>query len=332
MLKFWTALLGQKIEISRLSGWELAGLQSYGLPFMSADINELKREISWYNKIRIELEVEDRAIAHDDDRPGLDRSGTNKLAKSMGIRVAVQVMTALRLFKPRSYVGLGPVYLVDRSWRTYRNLCMDISAYFSSTHSITSPVVKLERYQLEKDEYEDFKQFWTTYGEDCDPAIDSPLSPAIRRFNQMFSSKSYRDQIVDGYLGFETTMAYEGVTNFRFPARAVLLFQDRELYLSNSEEMQLRFVYEFMNRLQRKRNSIVHNDAKLGMGDYNAHSDLPKDPSIDDLSSRGFVLETRYVLSQAIQVYSELLAEYDLSIQEINQKKIDPKIIDALCD
>lgn len=320
------------IEISRLSDWELSGFQSYGLPFMSTDIGDLKRDIRWSNKIRLEIEIKHRATAHDDERPGIARSWTTDLAKQMGVRIAVQVMTALRLFKPRSYVGIGPVYLVDRSWRAYRDFCMDVEAYFDSAHSSSSPVIRMVSYQLEKDEYEDFRQFWTSYGDVCDPELDSYLSSPVRRFNQMFRSKSPEDRVVDGYLGFETTMAYEGVTKFHFLARAIFLFQDRNLYLSNPKEMKLRFIHDFVKRLQNERNRIVHDDAKLEMGAYDPNVDLPDDPTVDDLSSREFVWETRYFLSQAIQEYSELISKYGLSIQEINQKKIDPKIIDAVCN
>jgi len=214
--------LPSEVEISRLTDWELAGVQTYGSPHVTSDLSTLRRKLRWYYKLMIDIEIEDLPAAHEERRPGIDRSWTSLLAKQIGIRIAKQLVTVLRLFEPRNYVGIGPAYVTERSWLTHRNLCMDISGYFSSSDSQETPIVKLERYQLDRENYDELNSFWRKLATACDPKADTELSSAIRRFNQTFKSKSYEDKIVDSYIGFEKTLANnEGVSSFRLRAKRV---------------------------------------------------------------------------------------------------------------
>lgn len=325
--------LSPEIEISRLTEWELAGIQTHGSPHATTDLKDLKRRLSWYYKLTIDIDVEDLPTAHEKERPGIDRSWTSQLAKQVGIRVARQVRTVLRLFQPRGYVGIGPAYVMERSWLTHRGLCMDIGGYFSSSDSLETTLVKLEHYRLHREDHDDINSFWEGIASTCDPEADTRLSTAIRRFNQTFRDKSYEDKIVDCYIGFEKTLANDDrVSSFRFPARAVLLFQDQSLYLRNSSEMSAEFVYEFIDLLQNKRNGIIHDDAKLNMGDFEGDRDRPAELTVECLSSYEFTIEARYLLSQAIQSYQELLEKKDITIKEINRETIDPKIVNILTD
>ena len=211
--------------ISKLTDREMAGIQTYGHPHVSSRKGKTKKNLQWYCKLRTEIEIEHSPTAHSDSRPGINRNWTGGLARRIGPRIGEQVLTTLRLYRPRNYVGLGPIYTVENAWLSYHNYCADISGSYNGPRSHGGPTVRIENYLLERDQFNDFYEFWERHGEICDQLDDSELSRPIRRLNQAFGDKRYEDKVIDCYLGFETTLAKErGVNRFQFPIRALLLF------------------------------------------------------------------------------------------------------------
>lgn len=325
------AIISDDLVISRLNDSELAGLRTYGVSDVLSSDSKFRQSFRWYHKLMVPVKVNHLPSYHEDDRPGIDPSWTAGVACDVGDRVASQLVSSLRLYSPRGFVGMGPTYCLGNSWRVYRGLCQDILTSLNGSEALDSPVIEFEMLTIQKTEYSELQNFWEEYAEICDPENDSPLATPVSRFNKTFYGQDYTDRIIDCYLGFENTLANdEGTQSFRFPSRAVFLFQNLDLYFKNGAMIELEFVYNFFSKLHYLRNSIIHGGGEIDFGPYPFDENLPGNPSIDDLSSREFVIEARFFLAQAIKQYHRLLQQCGISIKDINRKQLDPKIERAI--
>jgi hypothetical protein len=132
----------------------------------------------------------------------------------------------------------------------------------------------------------------------------------------MYERSTSEDQIVDAFLGFETTLI-RGDPGSTLPNRAVALLRDKD-------DCDLEEVRTFLEGVQHIRNRIVHNDTSLSKelsGDY---------PGPDE--TRAYLKEVRWYLAQVVIAYSVLLDTPSDSIQAVNQTTVDSRIDEMVED
>ena len=126
----------------------------------------------------------------------------------------------------------------------------------------------------------------------------------------MYERSTSEDQIVDAFLGFETTLI-RGDPGSTLPSRAVALLRDQD-------DCDLDEVRTFLEEVRRIRNRIVHNDASLSeelSGDYPGPNE-----------TRTYLKEVRWYLAQVVIAYSVLLDTLSDSVQAVNQTILDSRI------
>jgi hypothetical protein len=243
---------------------------------------------------------------------GLDFSWTGKEALSEAVEIAKQVVTTLRLWDPNSYAGLGPGYLLRDSWKQYRGICADIDRVKFPELRQRGMSSYRNSVELPEAEQDGFREHWQQVGPYCSlrNKEHNALYRCLTRFNRMYERSSFEDQIMDAFIGFETTLI-RGDPGSVLPNRGAVLLHDRDD--CNIDDLQ-----SFFESVQSIRSRIVHNDASLS-----DELSIGR-PSSSDL--REYIRDVRWHLAQVVIAYSELLDEPSSSIQDINQKTLDSRI------
>jgi len=114
------ASLTDDLLLSKIPDFEMTAMQTYGTPGMITEPDQAQKRLGWATTLEVEFEVTYRPTKHNSEHTGLDLSWTGNQALSEAAAIAKQVVTALRLWAPKEYAGLGPGYLLRDSWKTYR--------------------------------------------------------------------------------------------------------------------------------------------------------------------------------------------------------------------
>lgn len=126
----------------------------------------------------------------------------------------------------------------------------------------------------------------------------------------MYERSSNEDQIVDAYIGFETSLIRGGPSSLLNKRGAVLLDNQG---LANLDDTKA-----FLDALRYLRNRIVHDDSTLSeelpIRNYETHE------------SKEYLQQVRWYLAQTIIAYTSILSSPTDSIQKINQTVIDPQV------
>jgi len=303
-----------EFTLSKITGSEMTAMQNYGTPGIITKPDQTQKRLGWSTKLDITFEVTHRPTKHNEDRVGVDPSFTGLHTSSIASDVAKQVVTALRLWDPKGYGGLGPGYRLRDSWKSYRGISDDVAGIIIPEFRQRGKVYTLSNsIEIQESERKTVRDFWTDVGPYCQlkKSDDGSLNPSLRRFSRMYERIFPEDKIIDAYIGFETTLA-RGHPEHYMPQFASMI-------LEGKTELNEEDIREFVNDLQHIRNQIVHQDATLS-GDL-----VEKVPEGEDayFSESEYVREVRWYLAQVIIAYTDLLNSPDDSIQQINQEYLD---------
>ena len=122
----YVASLTDDLLLSKIPDFEMTAMQTYGTPGMITEPDQTQKRLGWATTLEVEFEVTYRPTKHNSEHTGLDLSWTGNQALSEAAAIAKQVVTALRLWAPKEYAGLGPGYLLRDSWKTYRGISADV--------------------------------------------------------------------------------------------------------------------------------------------------------------------------------------------------------------
>lgn len=310
--------LTNDLLLSRISDFEMTAMQTYGTPGMITNPDQTQKRLGWATTLEVEFEVTYRPTKHNPEHTGLDLSWTGNQALSEAGDIAKQVVTALRLWDPRDYAGLGPGYLLRDSWKTYRGISADIDRVIIPEFRQRGKAFHRDPVELYESEQTEFLEHWHQIGPYCtlDDETANTLYRCLTRFNRMYERSSSEDQVVDAFLGFETTLI-RGDPGSTLPHRGAVLLHDQDVCDLDEARM-------FFKRVRHIRNRIVHNDASLS-------EELSVDhPGPDE--SRAFLKDVRWYLAQIIIAYTTLLDAPSDSIQSVNQTVVDPKVREMIDD
>lgn len=308
----YVATLTEGLLLSQISDFEMTGMQTYGTPGMITKPDQTQKQLGWATTLEVEFEVTYRPTKHNSEHTGLDLSWTGNQALSEAAEIAKQVVTALRLWAPKDYAGLGPGYLLRDSWKTYRGISADVDRVIIPEFGQRGKSFHRDPVELSEAEQDGFREHWQQIGPYCTLKDETAntLYRCLTRFNRMYERSSSEDQIVDAFLGFETTLI-RGDPGTTLQNRAAALLHDQD-------DCNLDEVRTFLEGVRNIRNRIVHYDANLSeelSGDYFGPDE-----------TRAYLKEVRWYLAQIIIAYSSLLDTPSDSIQAVNQTIVDARV------
>lgn len=301
----YVAKFTKDLQLAQIPGEEMTAMQTHGTPGMITAQDQTQKRLGWATKLEVELEVTHRPTKHDSDAVGLSQGWTEQHALHIAGDIAKQIVTALRLWEPTEYAGLGPGYLLRDSWKTYRDRGADVERVLQPKFGQRSVTFQRGSVTLEESDEDELREYWENVGSYCGQAcqVETTLQRCLSRFNRMYERSAYEDQILDAYLGFETTLI-RGNPEKVLSERGAVLLAD----FSGSDLTETR---AFFDGIRLIRNKIVHNDVTLCqsiLADYSG----PDDP-------RQYLEAVRKLLARTVLAYIELLDDPSDSIQMLNQ-------------
>lgn len=305
--------------ISKLTDEEMAGLQTYGTPGMIIKKDRTQKRLGWVNKLEFNLRVKDRRSFHNPDRQGLDRGWTGRAARNIAAGLAKQILTSIRLFIPEQYVGLGPLYNLERSWMTHRGICIDVSGSYYTNLTQQGDTISREGLNLFQEQFDDFRDYYETYGNEFDLEVGG-LTPALNRLTQMYQKSNRQDKIVDCFIGLETTLLRDGGDSSKIADRGTVL-------LRHHPNLDVRYVHDMLSLLTQIRNDVVHNNAQVrDYIDPCNETDPPNTRPVEKVGPQNLMKQARSILSHIIREYAYLMEKEGKSIHEINVDFLDQRI------
>ena len=302
----------EDLRLSRIPDEEMAAMQTHGTPGMVTKRDQTQKRLGWATKLEIELEVTHRPTKHDPDAAGLDQSWTANQALGIAGDTAKQLVTALRLWEPTEYAGLGPGYLLRDSWKTYRGISADVDRVLQPKFGQRGRTLHRSPMALQEADEDVLREHWTSVGPYCiqDSQAETSLQQCLSRFNQMYERSAREDRILDAFLGFETTLLRGDPGSVLSKRAAVLLTESGDVDVAKTRA--------FFDGVRQIRNQVVHNDVTLSkslLADYPG----PDDP-------REYLEAVREALAQTVLTYIELLDDPADSIQTINQTVLSRQV------
>jgi hypothetical protein len=308
------AKLKTPISITELESGEKAGITTY----ISERNTRFSRDdypttYGHKHKLAFELSVEDRSQEH------THGSKAEFVAMKAAEEIAENVLTGLRLFKPGGSGFLNSIYLLTDNWHSETLGVTEIDqsrllSYRRSPSAIGG--MNISRYESDI-----FEKFWDTYQEQiCDE--DHLISKGLHRFNQAYDESNRKNQIVDFFIGFESTLLKDinSLYSLKFPIRLMLLLRDSSYYTNE-------YLDEAADNLRKMRNSVIHSDNKIeselesikdsGDLEYMIHSG-------DDISAYDFQSQIRQLFAATLTRYMELTEKYGTDISGINKQGLRP--------
>lgn len=312
------------IHISSLSEGERGGLATY------VDDQSLRNEPHALPgvdgpeyKIQMTFEVHDRAEQQSHRHQPVKNTG--RIANEVGSEVAYEVLTGLRLFKPSDRsVYLGPAYELVPNWHSQTIGVENIG--FTYTHRQTKyRSSSFYSYSLHPHEVPSFESFWEEYRSKI--SEDGVFSNAIRRFNQIYRKNTVEDQLVDIFIGIESSLLADtdAMYSLRLPIRTVVVLQEASKYDS-------RYLYDFVRFLYQFRNNIVHNNqsAETLIQRYSDRGEIRDSAVQDDIDQYEFRNVGRYLLAKIILRYIVLHEASGKALNNFNRDILGPHISDLL--
>lgn len=284
-----------KLEVGAPTLKEIAGIRNWS--YMDGGYDDGFKE-KWRNVVRLEL-------------TSRDFYGIPQIITSM-------IINSIRMFQPKE-VGpdIGNFFEMYPNGISHR---LDVD-YFGGVHhhqpQRTSFLSSMNRFT----DTEEFRSFWDEYkdwfydgtdplGEVSDeyPVKSTQISQPLRRLSQSFEKERLEDALIDLIIGFESTLIKDGG---RLAERGVVLLENE-----NPE-----FIYGFLKEVWQARNGIVHHDNPLTSIQINGAT----------YESGAIIKETRYILTNVILRYIDLLSDFpDMNITQINQNILQKRVIDRL--
>lgn len=156
------------------------------------------------------------------------------------------IVDGLRIFKT------GRVFPITSTYRAKG--VFEFGVGFSFERQV--PPFMKEKYQLDKSEFDEFKQFWNRKNK-SDTSDRKYLDVAIRRFSQANDRSNDEDEIIDLMIASESLFlasdgGNQGELSYRLSHRAAM-------YLGSSLENQ-KYMFNFMRSAYNVRSKIVHGD------------------------------------------------------------------------
>ncbi|MDL0145419.1 HEPN domain-containing protein, partial [Halobacterium salinarum] len=311
------------ISLSKLTDSEKSGLATY---VQSRQLqNEPHATPSGMDgpqyKIEFTFEINDRSSTQVHRHSSSESTAMHGCEKAS--ELAYDVLTGLRLFKPSSPSAyLGPAYELKTNWHSRT---LDVAGIGSSNiHRHTEYRSNIHRYHMRPHEIPYFESFWDKYG---DVTNHDSLSNPTRRFNQIYQKSSVEDQILDIFIGIESSILTDtdAMYSYRLPIRTLLLLHDESKYDGE-------YLFDLSELLYGFRNDIVHNNQSLELliqrkkdrGDFS-------DSSIEsDIKQYEFRDRARYLLAKTIIRYSDLCGSSGVGINKFNKKEISEHANDLL--
>lgn len=311
------------ISISKLTDSEKSGLATY---VKSRQLrNEPHATPSGMDgpqyKIDFTFEINDRSSTQVHRQSNSESTATHACEKASDL--AYDVLTGLRLFKPSSSSAyLGPAYELKTNWHS-RTLGVAGIGH-SNIHKHTEYRSNFYRYHMRPHEAPYFESFWDEYG---DVTNDDSLSNPTRRFNQIYQKSSVEDQILDSFIGIESSILADtdAMYSYRLPIRTLLLLHEKSKYSGE-------YLFDFSELLYAFRNNIVHNNKSLELliqreKDRGTFSDS----SIEsDITQYEFRDRAKYLLAKTILRYSNICGTVGVGINEFNREVLSAHANDLL--
>lgn len=222
-----------------------------------------------------------------------------------------KVVTALRLYKPRSTPGF--VYAYAEPTLKYTGSETVGSAVLQSSHRIY-----YNSCELSGSEGDEFADFYNTYQHLIrTESADGEYSRPLRRFNEMCRKGSEEDCIVDCAIALEGTLLdtlQSSSFTFRLGLRGGILLDGRLPY-SRDE------IRSFLEALYFARGEIVHSDLQmeriLTKITNHDHYELA---TLDSPTEREYVQEARVFLAGVLREYMEANVAQGISIADVNRE------------
>ncbi|GAA0259885.1 hypothetical protein [Haladaptatus pallidirubidus] len=222
-----------------------------------------------------------------------------------------KVVTALRLFKPRTTPGI--VYSYAEPTPKYTG-----GQTVDSAIARSSDKIFYNSCELSKSECDDFAEFYNRNQQLIrTESNDGEYSRPLRRFNEMYQKPAVEDCIVDCAIAMEGTLLepiQSSSFTFRLGLRGGILLDDRLPY-SRSE------MRSFLETLYFVRGEIVHSDFQmeriLDKIENHANYELA---ILDSPTEREYVQEARVFLAAVLREYMEANVAHDISIADVNRK------------
>lgn len=306
------ATFTKDLRLSRIPDGEMAAMQTHGTPGMITKRDQTQKRLGWATKLEIELEVTNRPTKHDSDAVGLDQSWTANYALEIAGDIAKQFVTALRLWEPRKYAGLGPGYLLRDSWKTYRGISGDVERVLQPEFGQRGRAFHRSPVTLEEADEGALRNHWTDVGPYCrqDQQAETAVKQCLSRFNRMYERSAREDRLLDAYLGFETTLLRGDPGSVLSKRAAVLLTDPGDVDIGETRA--------FFDGVRQVRNQVVHNDVTL------SESLLADHPGPNE--SQEYLQAVREALARTVVAYIGLLDGPSNSIQTINQTILSRRV------
>lgn len=221
-----------------------------------------------------------------------------------------KVVTALRLFKPRTTPGI--VYSYAEPTPKYTGGQTVGSAIARSSHT-----TYYNSYELSESACNDFAEFYNRYQHLIrTESDDGEYSRPLRRYNEMCQKQAVEDCIVDCAIAMEGTLL-EPIRSSSFTFRHGLrggILLDGCLPYSRNE------IRSFLEALYFARGEIVHSDLQmehiLSNIENHDHYELA---ILDSATEREYVQEARVFLAAVLRAYMEANVDHDISIADVNR-------------
>ncbi|WP_330633579.1 hypothetical protein [Halocatena halophila] len=314
----YVATVTEDLRLSKILDEEMTAMQTHGTPGMITKQDQAQKRLGWTTKLEVELEVTHRPTKHNPDAVGLDLGWTGNRALHIAGNIAKQLVTALRLWEPTEYAGLGPGYLLRDSWKTYREISADVDRVLQPKFGQRSVQFQRSSVTLEEPDEDGFCEHWVNIGSYCaqDSQAETTLKQCLSRFNRMYERSAYEDQLLDAYLGFETTLIRGDPENVLSERGTVLLTDPSDSHIAETRA--------FFDGIRQVRNKVAHNDVTL------SQSVLINHPGPDE--PREFLDAVRKTLAQTVLAYIELLDGPTDSIQMVNQTVLSRRVDEQFRD
>ena len=212
------------ISISKLTDSEKSGLATYvksrqfrNEPHATPsgmDGPQYKLEFTFRINDRSSTQVHRHSTSESTARYGCEKAG----------ELAYDVLTGLRLFKPSSSSAyLGPAYELKTNWHSQTLEVAKIG--HSNIHRHTEYRSNFNRYHIRPHEITHFESFWDEHG---DVINNKHFSNPTRRFNQIYQKSSVEDQILDSFIGIESSILADtdAMYSYRLPIRVLILLHE----------------------------------------------------------------------------------------------------------
>ena len=302
----------EDLRLSQILDGEMAAMQTHGTPGMITKQDQTQKRLGWATKLEVELEVTHRPTKHDPDAAGLDQGWTANHALRIAGNTAKQLVTALRLWEPTEYAGLGPGYLLRDSWKTYRGISADVERVLQPEFGQRGRTFHRSSVTLHEADESTLREHWEDIGPYCtqDSQAETTLHQCLSRFNRMYERSAREDRTLDAYLGFETTLLRGDPGSVLSKRAAVLLTEAGDVDAAKTRA--------FFDGVRRVRNQVVHNDVTL------SESLLADYPGPDD--PREYLEAVREELARTVLAYIELLDDPSDSIHTVNQTILSRRV------